>query len=247
MKTRKRILIVDDNTDFCENITDVLELEGYETVEVYNGFNALETVKEDIIDLVLMDIRMPKMDGVETFRRLKEISPRLPVIMMTAFMVEDIVKLALQEGAFGAYQKPLDLERLFFSIERALPNGALIMIADDNEELSANLSDTLGEKGYRVAVAKNGESAVETARENKFDIILLDMKLPEIDGLETYLAIRDFRPGVVIIIVTGYREEMGDLIEQALRKKAYACMEKPLDMDHLLKCIQNILESDTGI
>ena len=246
MKTGKRILVVDDNTDFCENITDVLELEGYETVEVYDGLDALDAVKEDGFDLVLMDVKMPKMDGVETFRRLKEISPRLPVIMMTAFMVEDLIRLALQEGAFGAYQKPLDLKRLFFSIERALPNGALIMIADDNEELCANLSDTLGEKGYQVAVAKDGETAVKMARENKFDLILMDMKLPFMDGLETVMAIHNFRTDVQTIIITGHKEEMEDLIEQALKEKAHTCMEKPLDMDHLLECIQNILESDTG-
>ncbi|MBO1223947.1 MAG: response regulator [Candidatus Scalindua sediminis] len=245
MKTGKRILVVDDNTEFCENITDVLELEGYETVEVYDGLDALDAVKEDGFDLVLMDVKMPRMDGVETFRRLKEISPVLPVIMMSAFMVEDLIRLSLQEGAFGAYQKPLDLKRLFYSIERALPNGALIMIADDNEELCANLSDTLGEKGYRVTVAKNGETAVKMARENKFDVILMDMKLPFMDGLKTVMAIRNFRSDVQTIIITGHKEEMGDLIEQALQESAYTCMEKPLDMDHLLKCIQNILESDT--
>lgn len=245
MKTGKRILVVDDNTDFCENITDVLELEGYETVEVYDGLDALDTVKENGFDLVLMDVKMPKMDGVETFRRLKKISPRLPVIMMTAFMVEDLIRLSLQEGAFGAFQKPLDLKRLFFSIERALPNGALIMIADDNEELCANLSDTLGENGYRVTVAKDSERAVKMARENKFDVILMDMKLPFMDGRETVMAIRNFRSDVQTIIITGHKEEMGNLIEQALKESAYTCMEKPLDMDHLLKCIQNILESDT--
>ncbi len=245
MKTRRRILVVDDNTDFCENITDVLEIEGYETVEAYDGFDALEMVKEDVIDLVLMDIRMPKMSGVETFRRLKKVSPKIPVIMMTAFIVEDLVRLSLQEGAFGAFQKPLDLKRLFFSIERALSNGALIMIVDDNEELCANLSDTLGEKGFRVTVAKDGESAVITARENKFDVILLDMKLPFMDGPETIMAIRNFRSDVQAIIITGHKEEMGDLIEQTLKEGAYTCIKKPLDTDHLLKCIQNILESDT--
>ena len=119
------------------------------------------------------------------------------------------------------------------------------MIVDDNEELCANLSDTLGEKGYRVTVARDGKSAVKMARENKFDLILMDMKLPFMDGLETVMAIRNFRSDVKTIIITGHKEEMGDFIEQALKESAYTCMEKPLDMDHLLKCIQNVLESDT--
>ncbi|ODS32155.1 MAG: putative two-component response regulator protein [Candidatus Scalindua rubra] len=243
MKTKERILIVDNNTDFCENIADVLELEGYETVEAYDGFGAIESIKENDFDLVLMDIKMPKMDGVETFRKLKEVSPETPVIMMTAFMVEDLVKLSLQEGAFGAFQKPLNLKRLFCSIEKAIPNGALIMVADDNEELCINLSDILVEKGYRVTIAKDGEIAVQMSKEKKFNIILLDMKLPEMNGLETYLAIRDIRPEVVVVIITAFKDETGNLVEQALNKNVYACMEKPLDMDRLQETMQRVLEN----
>ncbi len=73
----------------------------------------------------------------------------------------------------------------------------------------------------------------------------MDMKLPFMDGLKTVMAIRNFRSDVQIIIITGYKEEMGDFIEQTLKESAYTCMEKPLDMDHLLKCIQYVLESDT--
>ena len=121
MKTNKKILIVDDNTEFCENVSDLLELEGYETVRTHDGFEALEAAKENDFDLVLMDVKMPGMDGVEIFSKLKEeISSEIPVIMLTSYAVEDRIREALCKGAFGAFQKPVDFEKLFCCIKKAL-------------------------------------------------------------------------------------------------------------------------------
>jgi two-component system, NtrC family, response regulator HydG len=242
MNTNSKILIVDDNTNFCESVSEVLQLEGYETAGVHDGFNAIKAVQQDSFDLVIMDIKIPKMDGVDTFRKLKDISSKIPVIMMTAYAVEDRIRLALREGAFGIFKKPIEFKRLLCSIKKALFDGALIMIADDDEKLCSNLLDTLVKKGYRGEVANDGETAVKMARENKFEIILLDMKLPEMNGLETYLSIRDIRPDVEVII-TGYKEEMGDLIEQALERNVYAYLQKPLNMDLLLEVIHKTLEN----
>ena len=88
MSKKLRVLVVDDNEEFCQNITDILELKDYEVVSAYDGFKGLEAVKEDGFDLVLMDVKMPVMDGVETYRKVKEIAPDTPVIMVTADAVE---------------------------------------------------------------------------------------------------------------------------------------------------------------
>lgn len=246
MNTKKKILVVDDNTDYCESVIDVLEMEGYEAEAVYDGFKALEACGDDGYDLILMDIRMPGMDGVETFMKIKEILPKTPVIIMTAFAEEDRIKTALREGAFGAYQKPLDYERLFCSIKKAIHDGALVLIADDNVGLCVNINDILVEKGYRGSVAVYGEMAVRMVRENKFDIILLDMRLPDMNGLEVYKTIRDVRKDIVVIIITGHMEEMKDFVEQTLKINAYAFMEKPLDLDLLLETIQNVMEAKSS-
>ncbi|MGR3302037.1 MAG: response regulator [Candidatus Scalindua sp.] len=246
MNTKKKILVVDDNVDFCTNIKEIIELEGYDAEAVYDGSEVLDAVKGNGFDLILMDIRMPGMDGVETFMKIKEISPETPVIMMTAYAEEERIKTALREGAFGTYQKPLDYERLFCSIKKAIHSGALVMIADDNVELCANINDVLVENGYRGSVAGHGEMAVQMARENKFDIVLLDMRLPDMSGLEAYKTIRDVRKDVVVIIITGHMEEMKDFVEQTLKINAYACMEKPLDLDRLLEIMQNVLEAKSS-
>ncbi len=95
MQEKSRILVVDDNEQFCQNVSDILEMKGYKVMTASDGFKALEMIKRNGLDLVLMDIKMPVMDGVETFKKVKEMAPDIPVIMVTAFAVEDLITEAL--------------------------------------------------------------------------------------------------------------------------------------------------------
>ncbi|MFC2003371.1 response regulator [Chloroflexota bacterium] len=247
MSEKLKILVVDDNKEFCKNVTDILELKGYEVVSAYDGFKGLEAVKENGFDLVLMDVKMPVMDGVETFKKVKEIAPNTPVIMATAFAVEDLLREALQHGAYGSLKKPIDFDQLFGLIKQATGKGAMILVADDDENLCANMQQILGAKGYRVSVAYDGNEAVDKAEKNNFDIMLLDMKLPALNGLETYLAIREFRSNIVAIAITGYQMETSELVQRALQKSVYTCLEKPIDMDSLVSLLEQIkAQKDSG-
>jgi len=121
-----KVLAVDDNEEFCHNLKDILEMKEY-TVEIaYDGLSALELVRNKSFDLVLMDVKMPAMNGVETFKRLKNIAPDTPVIMMTAYAVEELIREALREGAFGSIRKPLDFTALFDLMERASGSGVIL-------------------------------------------------------------------------------------------------------------------------
>lgn len=112
MPQRLTILVVDDNEEFCQNVKDILELHDYTVVTARDGFQALLILKQSAFDLVLMDLKMPAMDGVETFKVMKEMSPHTSVIMVTAFIGDDLNKEALQAGARGVLGKPLEFEKL---------------------------------------------------------------------------------------------------------------------------------------
>ncbi len=242
MKTNRRILVVDDNTDYCEGMIDFLEMEGFDAKGVHDGFRALETIGKEEFDMVLMDVRMPGMDGVETFQKIKKVSPDTPTILMTAFAVESRIKEALRDGVFGAFQKPVDNEKLICSINKTFSSGAVIMIADDDRELCSYLLDKFTEKGYCGVVVKNQETAVLRASEKKFDFIILNANHKDINGVETYQEIRDFRPDVNIIIITDNIKETENLIGQSSEKDVCAVFEKPLDLDALVETVKNTFE-----
>lgn len=240
MSEKLRVLVVDDNEEFCMNVTDILELKGYEVVSAYDGFKGLEAVKENGFNLVLMDVKMPVMDGVETYRKIKEIAMDTPVIMVTAFAVENLLREALQQGAYGFLKKPIDFDQLLELIEQATGKGTMILVADDDEDLCANIQEVLSDKGYRVSVAYDGNEAANKAERNNFDIMLLDMKLPALNGLKTYLTIREFRPDVVTIIIADCGQKTSELVQRALQKSVYTCLEKPIDMDRLVSLLAQI-------
>lgn len=80
------------------------------------------------------------------------------------------------------------------------------------------------------------------AQEKAYDIAMIDMKLPAINGLETYLAIKQVNPGLIAIMMTAYRQEMADLVEEALSNNAYACLYKPFEIESVLKLVNAIQE-----
>ena len=240
MKQEFTILLVDDNKEFIQNLADILELKRYSVLTATDGFQALDILKVSPVDLILMDIKMPVMNGVETYKRIKKISPETPVIMLTAFAMEELIQESLKEGAFACLKKPLDFDELFSTIEKAISKGSMILVVDDDENLCKNLLDILNKKGYRVTVAMDGITAIEKVRLNVYDIMILDMKLPPLNGLETYLKIRKFCPLIVVVIITGFVHEMIETINIAREKGAYALLEKPINIDHLLAVLDKI-------
>jgi len=167
----------------------VLAKKGYEVTSSNSGPSALELVKVNPVDMVLMDIKMPVMNGVETYKKLKAIKPGIKVILMTAFSVEDLIKDAIKEGVYSVVHKPFDIETIVNMIEKS-KNGALIAIVDDNPNMCSSMKSVLEKKGYSVSACSTGEEAIALAKARAHDIYCIDMKLPVLNGLETYLEIK---------------------------------------------------------
>ena len=118
--TPKTILIVDDEKSHRLMLRAHLEGEGFQIVEASDGHEAVERVNERSFDLVLMDIRMPAMDGIEALKRIQEAAAATPVIMMTAFGSINSAVEALKAGATDYLTKPLDMDELIFKAKKAL-------------------------------------------------------------------------------------------------------------------------------
>jgi len=239
MKKKTSILIVDDDTGMTETLSDILDDKGYDVASCGDGYQAIEMIKKKKFNFALIDIKMPGINGVETFKEVHRINPETKVIMMTAYSVEELVKEALDGGAFNVIHKPLDIQKIVNIIEKAV-KGTLVLVVDDDQGTCESLKDILEKKNYKIGVAYNGEEAIHLAEKNKIDIALIDIKLPLLNGLETYLGIKKNNPNTTAIMITGYRQTTHALIKEALKNSAYTCLYKPLDMDKLITMLNDI-------
>ncbi len=110
--TAKKILVVDDEPDFCEVLRDFLGSKGYEVAIALSGEEALPAYMQEKPDVVVLDIQMPGMDGLETLRELKALDQGANVIMVTVIEDDEIAKRAMAEGAFDYITKPVDRDYL---------------------------------------------------------------------------------------------------------------------------------------
>jgi two-component system, NtrC family, response regulator HydG len=243
-----RILLVDDNADFLDSICDLLELEGFEVTTAASGEDALACMTGRVFDLVLMDIKMPGMNGVECFMEMKKLQPGIRVMLATAYSVEELIQQARREGALEVLQKPLVIEELLAAVRRLCGGGGgRVLIVEDDRDLSDSLSDVLAGEGLQVSVAYDGPAAIESVQQQRFDVMVLDLKLPLLGGLEVFRRARTLHPGLTVIIISGYAREMCGAIDQMLSESARTFLEKPVDPAGLVALIRNVCaESGAG-
>ena len=117
---KPNILVVDDEPAHRQMIEAVLDAEGYEIVQAEHGGAAISAVENRFYDLVIMDVRMPDVDGIEALQKIKQISPDIPVIIMTAYASVDTAVDALKSGAYDYLIKPLDIDELKLLVDKAL-------------------------------------------------------------------------------------------------------------------------------
>lgn len=239
MADMARVLIVDDDANFCNTLSKILTMKGYRITTADSGFRAVDLIREKEFDMVLMDIKMPVMNGVETFKKIKAIKPGSIVILMTAFSVDDLIRDAIKEGVYAVLRKPVDIDTVISMIEES-KNGALLAVVDDDPEICKTMKAILERKGFSVITCATGEDAVSITKERPFTIIFIDVKLPLLNGLETYLEIKKVNSKAIAVMMTAYRQEADELIKQAMEKGVYSCLYKPFDMNEAIRIIEEI-------
>lgn len=122
-----KVLIVDDELPIRRTLRDILEFEGYDIEEASDGLDCVAKVQQDNkLDVVIMDIKMPKMDGIEALERVQLLRPELPVIMVSGHGTIDTAVEAVKKGAFDFISKPPDLNRMLITVRNALERSELV-------------------------------------------------------------------------------------------------------------------------
>ncbi len=243
MNDKPTILVVDDNQDLLETFAMILKRRGYHVQTAVNGSSAVNKFKEQNFDVTLMDIVMPEMDGVDAFKKIKEIQPEAPIILMTAYSDEELIQSAKDEGAHQIMHKPIHIDQLIALINEVAGDQP-ILIVDDDADICETLTKVLESQGYNVVTAASGEEAVSKSKERTCQMAFIDVKLPKIDGLETLLQLKEINPDIFVIMMTGFRNEVKEALDKAQAASAITCLYKPFDPAEAARLVKKTIKKN---
>jgi CheY-like chemotaxis protein len=236
MKEPANILVVDDNKDLLNTFTLILKRKGFIVDTAEDGLNAIEKFKKNHFDLVLMDVVMPNMNGMDAFHKMLEIDTRAKIILLTAYCEEDQLKRAVSQGAYRALYKPVNIAKLMELITEAT-NDPNILIVDDDANFRHSMARMLEVLGYKVSTVASGFEALTLSKHQKFNIAFVDIKMCVMDGLTTSVKLKENSPGILIVLMTGYRDEVKHIVDEAAEKGVINCLYKPFDVVDLKELV----------
>jgi DNA-binding NtrC family response regulator len=232
-----KVLVVDDQRSIRLTLSAILESHGCDVTEVEDGYRAIDAAAEVSFDLVLMDIKMPGINGVQTFREIKKTSPGTLVVMMTDYAVQDLVDTALEEGALSVIYKPFEMEAVFKLVD-SISKSLKILVVDDNTLIRESLTEILATHGHEVVSAAQGDEALEKVRHGSFDLTLMDVNLPGSDGFSIFKQIQDISPETGVVFITGV--ELAGELKDTSEEVSYPVLYKPLDIQNLLTLVKRL-------
>ena len=185
------ILVIDDDPAAQDTMQRFLEREGFQAIVTANGQEGIRLARERSPAAILLDVRMPNLNGWEVLSRLKS-DPELadiPVIMVT---IEEDQSLGYALGAVDYLLKPVDYNRLHALLQpyQNSPPVPCVMVVEDNTDNREMICRQLGKTGWRVIAAKNGLQALELLETEQPSVVLLDLMMPEMDGFELVRSLR---------------------------------------------------------
>jgi len=258
----RRALVVDDSDSARAVLADMLQGMTFSVVEASSGREAIRAVEEaaqrgEPFDIVYLDWRMPEMDGIETAQRLKSLDlPQAPfIVMATAHGREEVLKQAESVGIENVLIKPINPSMLFdttigvLSGRHAEPRhssaagpsdaklasvkGARILLVEDNDINQHVACEILQDAGFVVEVAENGQIGLEMVQRRRYDLVLMDMQMPVMDGVTATAEIRKLGRFADLPIVAMTANAMQRDRERCIAAGMNGFVTKPINPDEL--------------
>lgn len=258
--TDASILIVDDEEANRDILSRRLTREGYTIAEATGGKQALDMMRVERYDLVLLDIMMPGVDGYQVLKTIKTdtMLHDVPVIMVSALSDEPTIKRCLEMGATDYVSKPFEITQIKTRIWHAIRDlhairrppsakgeknpGANVLVIDDDEMNGDILMRRLKKAGHAADVASSGAEALALLEKRRYDLILLDIMMAKMDGFEVLEKIRQRRTlaDVPVIMVSAINDTVS--IERCMQLGADDFITKPYNSAILKERVLEVLK-----
>lgn len=244
-KNRRRALVADDDVVNQEVIVKFLDRIGIDADVVADGEAAVVKFEKNSYDIVLLDMQMPYMTGVDALKKIRILEdvkkfPRVPIFIVTANVQAQNLEKFSDLQLTGLIYKPLDFDHFKKRLDEALPDKKTvaknrILIADDNECNLDLLRAFLPEDIYQLDCVLDGKKAVELFSQNQYDLVLIDIQMPVMDGLEATSIIRRWEKEQGRSLATPILALTGGVTDQEIQRcRQSGCdgyLAKPLEQD----------------
>jgi DNA-binding NtrC family response regulator len=263
------VLIADDESGFREILVEYLRGRGFDVIEAANGLETLLQVKHRRPGAVVLDLRMPRLGGLEALKRIRAFDAEIRVVVVSATVEPEVREQALSLGACAVLSKPIVLDDLWAVLgndvsqardgreastssgETRLGRGgkappdilqhcaAHVLIVDDDADMRTMLDELLARKGYRTSAVADATAALRAIVAEAPDVVLLDINMPGLTGTDALPAIRAVAPKAAVVMVSGTAD--ADLAKRALAHGAFDYVVKPVDVSYLDQSLQTAL------
>jgi DNA-binding NtrC family response regulator len=244
-KTKElRLLLVDDEVDFLNAAVKAMSRRGFEVEHAPNASAALELLSHHVFDVAVLDVKMPGINGIQLFKKIQSQWKNTAVIMLTGHAnVQDAFSTS-RDGVFDYIAKPCNFDELASLCHEAAQSGdhdkdspeqvdepVDILIVDDERDITSTMKKVLSRRNMTVETASDGAEALTMIMKHVPHVIVLDLRMPGLPGLEVLRRVKRLHPDVEVILLTGHPTI--SLALQGVRAGAFDFMVKPQDVDML--------------
>ncbi|MCD6583954.1 MAG: response regulator [Candidatus Omnitrophica bacterium] len=248
----QRVLIVDSDIEARNTFYEILSSLNYEPTCVPTAKEALNRLTEERFDLIILERDMPDLDGVDIVRKIREFDKDTKIVLLSREDPErSILSLAHQLNIQRVLKKDFSTHMMMRDIlgtlreKRSSPQPSSlfknfsILIVDDNPQVRETLQIFLEKKGFKVLTASSGEDAVMKVKLGEPKVVILDIRMPGMDGVVVLRNIKQLNPSIKVIVLTSVRDDY--IMKEARREGASEYLVKPYDLEKLDNIITSLL------
>lgn len=240
----ERVLIVDDDDGIRSSLARVLRMKGYEVAMAGSGESAVQVAESFRPAIAIVDIRMPGMDGVDTFVAIRDQLPTVRGIFMTAYSSSSRTADAIDAGGLSVLSKPLDINHVIELAERAIAS-APVLIVDDDRDFLASLARAMRAAGTDVTTTHSLADAIRHVRQRPERVVIADVFLHDGFGHQLLAELPRQMEQPPLILVSGHADWFERCSSPDIARDAY-WVPKPVDVEELLRHIRGLSVSTAG-
>ncbi len=238
---KRTILVVDDDQLMVRTLGEILSMQGWDVTPAYDGPSAVRAVELRDYDMVLMDVKMPGLNGVDAFRAMKRARPGAKVVLMTAFAAHELISEAEDEGVLRVMSKPVDIQSLLAFLAATLSRKRPVLLIDNDPAFLRTLSDVLRLRGFDTVIAQGLGDAVRLVREKHPAAILLHMHLGAASAREAVLAVHDISPEVALILYSGRPGAEREINGNVPKELVHTYLQKPFAVEQVAGVLSEVV------